>query len=455
MRLKRIFLTCLLLLVAAALALPWWIGRDTEARYRALVASTSGTAAPFRLQLEGFDRGWLTSRARISVHGTTARAQSLMDALGTADASRGLMLTDRVSHGLLPIRRAGRGLGWRPALAAGEASLRPAASPDAAPLGVVAYRIGLDGGLALALDAPGAGTPPASSDRRFGWRDLDIEARLPAGPGPVTLDLSAARFGVPQPLGPLVLRNLAGRLEAFLPASGPPAGTMELSASRADIGAADGSGPVGGARDMALRADLENHDQQVRLAIEGRLAHLGSPRETYGPGEFRLTLNGLDARSLNRLLDSTARLRARGPGGRAGAMALAGALLAEAPALLAHGPVLELQRLELAGRDGPLQARGRLSLASAQPVVLRNPYLLQRAVTGRFDINVPGSAARHAALIHLRRNGMLEVQSPEGWLAEQVSLGRLTRHDDGYQASVRLSQGRVSLNGRPWLELSR
>ncbi len=167
-------------------------------------------------------------------------------------------------------------------------------------------------------------------------------------------------------------------------------------------------------------------------------------------------MRGLDAGSLVRLIDSVTRIHARGVTGRAGTMALAGALLAEASELLAHGPVLELEHLELAGPDGPVQATGRLELESTKPVVLNNPYLLQRAVKGTFEITVPPVAARHAALIHLRRNGLLEAaRSPEAWLSTQVSRGRLTRDGGRYRASVRLAQGRVFVNGWPPGELWR
>lgn len=455
MYVKRIFLTCLLLLVAAALVLPWWIGRDTEARYRALAASTGGSHVPVRLRVEAFDRGWFTSRATVSVQAAGHRARSLIDALGAPREADRLVLTDRIAHGLLPATGHDGALGWRPALAAVSGRLRAPGLADSAPLARLAYRVGLDGGVVMALDAPGAGGPAGGSDRTFGWRGLHVEATIPPGPGRLSLKIGAAELGAPQSLGRIILHDLEGRLDASLPESGLPAGLIELGAREALVAEANGPNRMGGANGLALRIDFDGRGTEASVTVEGSLDNVGSPRQVYGPGDLRLSVKGLDAGSLVRLIDSVTRIHARGVTGRAGTMAMAGALLAETNALLAHGPVLELERLELAGPDGPVHAKGRLELESTKPVVLNNPYLLQRAVKGTFEITVPPVAARHAALIHLRRNGLLDDHSPESWLATQVSRGRLTRDGGGYHASVRLARGRVLVNGRPWAELWR
>lgn len=451
MHLKRIVLTCLALLLAAALALPWWIGRDTESRYRSLVAAASEGPAPFRLGLEEFQRGWFTSEARVSVRAATPRAGALLDAL--APKAGNLVVTDRIAHGPLPLPGPESGLAWRPALAAVDGRLRDANAPEPATLGRFSYRIGLDGGATLTFAAPGSGTAGAPSGQALGWRDLRFDAALPAGSGPVNLSMTAAELAVARPPGRLVLEDLSWKLDGVLPDEGLPEATTELKTRRAVLESGDGQRPLGTASDLVLRGAFETGDGQAHGSLEGRLERMGSPRERYGPGRFRLVMSGLDSKSLGRLFRSLSHIQSRGIDGRAGAMALAGALLAEAPSLLAAGPALALENLELATPDGPLTARGRLDLDSTEPVVLKNPYLLQRAVRGEFEVDIPPAAARHAALIHLRRNGLLDEHTPDSWLAGQVSRGRLTRRDGDYHASVRLTKGRISVNGHPWTEL--
>lgn len=453
MRLKRILLTCLVLLLAAALALPWWIGRDAESRYRALVAATSEGPAPFRLRLEQFERGWFTSRARVAVQAATPRADALLDALGPGSGN--LVLTDRIAHGPLPLPGSDSGLAWGPALAAVDGRLRQPGPEGAATLGRFSYRIGLDGGTTVTFAAPGGGTADASPGRVLDWRDLGFEASVPAGSGPVTLRMTAAGLAVAQPDGRLVVEDMAWQLDAVLPDEGLPEATTELSAREAVLESASGARRLGSASGLMLRGAFDARGAQANGHLEGQLEHMGSPRETYGPGRFRLAMSDLDSKSLGRLLQSLPRIQSRGLDTRAGAMALAGALLAETPSLLASGPALELEKLEVETPDGPLTARGRLDLASTEPVVLRNPYLLQRAVRGEFELDVPPAAARHAALIHLRRNGLLDGQTPGSWLSGQVSRGRLTRRDGDYHASVRLDEGRIFVNGHPWGELWR
>lgn len=454
MRLKPIALTCLLLLVAVALVLPWWIGRDTESRYRALVASTAGAPAPFRLQLEAFDRGWFTSRASVSVHARTPWARSLVEALAPPAGMDRLVLTDRIAHGLLPAPVGG--LNWRPALATANSGLRAPGDTDSPPLAELAYRIRLDGGLTAAVTAPGSRGHESRRSGGLDWRDLRIHASAPARAGAAHFDLAAAELGVPQPLGRLTLHELDARLDARVPRDGLPQGTIEMSAREAVMAAPEDSDRMGTATDLVLRASFDGRGERAHGSVSGRLARMASPRETYGPGDFHLTVSGLDAASLRRLLGSLARLESRGLDNRGRAMAVAGALLAEGPTLLAHGPVLALESLELATPDGTLRARGTLSLESTKSVVLNNPYLLERAAAGSFEVWVPPSAARHAALIYLRRHGLLETwQSPEAWLAAQVSRGRLTRDNGDYKTAIRLADGRVTVNGRPWSEVSR
>lgn len=448
MHVKRIALFCLALLLAAALALPWWIGRDAEARYRDMVIGQAEGAAPFTLRLEEFRRGWFTSRARVSVTAAGGPAEAVIEALGGTPGAGGLVLTDRIAHGLLPFQGAGERMSWRPALAAVNGRLHEAGG--AGTLARVSYRIGLDGGLALALTAPGGGDAAPQASRNLAWRDLRVDASIPAGPGKAVLDIAAAALEVPRGAGRLVAKGLQGRLEARLPESGLPSGRIEVSARETALAGPD---RLGGAEDLVLEAEFDADGDTAGGTVQGSIGRVGSPRETYGPGEFRMTLDGLDSKTLGRVFDSLARVADRGLRGRAGAMALAGVLLAEAPSLLAHGPVLELHHLELDTRDGPLSARGRLDLDSAKPVVLKNPYLLQRAVRGRLEVTVPPVAARHAALIHLRMNGRLGSTSPDAWLDEQVGRGRLGRDDAGYRISIRLARGQVSVNGRPWGEL--
>lgn len=449
MSLKRIVLTSLLLLAVIALALPWWIGRDAEARYRAMVSSSTESAMPFRLRLEAFDRGWLTSRARVSVQPVTAAARRLV-ALAAPAGADALVLEDRIAHGLLPLPGDGPGPGWRPALAVIHGELRAPDAPGGEPVARIGYRVGLAGGLSMTVTAPGGG----GGD--FGWRGLRLGADVPAGTGPAVLQVAAERLAVPHALGRLVMTDVAGRIDLDLPADGLPSGTAELKAAAAHLEAVDGDRQVGSATGLSLQAALDGGEEVTRFNLHGQLARLGSPRETYGPGELDLSLTGLDTSALRRLAASAARLQGQGLTGRARTAAVAGALLAETPSLLARGPVLSLDRAELATADGPLTAQGRLALETTERVVLNNPYLLQRAVAGHFQLRVPPVAARHAALIHLRRNGLLgQWGTPAAWLDAQVARGRLARDDGDYRLTLRLADARLTLNGRPWAQVAR
>lgn len=442
MRFKRSLLAALTLLAAVLLGLPWWIGRDVESRFRELALQEGG---PVRVVLDSFDGGWFASRARLRLAPAGERAADLFRSLGAPGADPALVLDTRVSHGLMPFRASGAHR-WRPALAVGEGVLRTGDGRSAgAAIADVSYRVRPLGGVEVTIRSAGtrAGPDPVPPSFR-------LHASLPAGHGPARVNLAARRLALPLGGARLALRDLEADLDLDLPSTGLPTGTARLAVEALALVRRDEDRELARAERLAVKATFLQDGEKAGFRLDADLERVGSPREQYGPGRARFGVTDLDAASLARIGAGTARLAGRGMGERAMQMAVAGTLLAEAPRLLAHGPAAELESLVLQTPDGELTGRGRLALASADRVVLNNPFLLQKAWTGSLEFAIPPVAARHGALLYLRSHGMLADQGPpEAWLETQVARGRLTRDGDGYALSVRLSDGRLRVNGRP------
>lgn len=443
---KRVLLTALTLLAVLALGVPWWIGRDAERRYREFVEAVNAGGAPIEVALESYARGWFASRATLGIAPRGDGARPAFRALGAGADDPALVLRARVAHGLFPVGASGAG-SWRPALALVEGELGAGGSNIAS----LRYRIPPTGGLELVLRSARGGADEPGIAR---WRDVELAGTLPGGAGEARLSIEAGLLAVPAGDGRLIGRDLDGVLHLALPAEGLPEGTLEANARALTLAGRGGDRALGEVEGVELRGRLERQGATASAALRGRVDKLASRRQAYGPGRMRVTVRDLHAGSLARLAGSTIRLARLAPNRRALGLSLAGSLMAEAPRLLAHGPAAKVDELSLETPDGEFTGTGRLALDTADPVVLNNPFLLQRAVTGRLELKCPPVVAEHAALIHLRRSGRLGAWgSPEAWLAGQVDRGRLLRRDGFYRISVRLDDGRIRVNDRPWSAL--
>lgn len=377
-------------LVACVLAMPWWVGQRIETRFLRIVANTDRALAAVTVDLARYQRGWVAS-----------------DAVWTVDAgARRFRLTAAIAHGPLPVTAARSAYRWNPALVHVTGRLLPAAGQ--APLARFRYRLGIDqsqrGAVAL--------TPGSVTDipGRLRWQSAKLTYQLAGQQRPWDVALEAG--GV----------TAAGR-------------GMVLALAR-------------------LAAEAASAHGQLHGRLQARVRSLALPGVTAGPGRATLTLRGLDASALGRILHHVAQVAGRGPSLRQFAGAVAGVFWVKAPALLAHRPRLELKGLRLEAPSGVLRARGYLTFITADPRVLRNPWLLTRAIDARFEMHLPPPLARALAAVYIRLKAGLPPRANVGararaWIERRLADGFFVRRDGLLHTTIRYTGGMLTINGVP------
>jgi len=421
---KRIIIALALLVPALALALPWYVGKRTETRYRELVAGSGAS-----LSLEDYRRGWFQSTARLRARVELAPLSRRFPAL---PASLPLTIADHIAHGPLPLA-AER---FKPALVRGR--LR-AATPDRdgdTALFTADYALGLDGAVRAALRVP----PMETSGWHFGGLDADFE-----GSGDTSrVDAHASFRGLRRAdgsaplLGPMELVGAARRNS-----DGLWLGTLGASLDRA------GNGDAFSLTELRVGAGADRDGDLAALAATASVKRLRLNGVDYGPGRAQLAVSGLHAEALARLEGSTARLAGAGISPRNLLAALAGTVLADLPELLARNPEIRLQEARLETPEGAVVAAGRVYLADTNETVLNNPFLLRRALRARLELSAPEGAARRLAAAWLDRSGANHV-APGDWLADRVADGRLNLEQNHYVLELHYENGTLTANGRTW-----
>lgn len=427
---RWLFALCLAVPVLL-LALPWYVGRQAELAYRNFAAEDGVTLAAFQ-------RGWFASTARLAIDARHPWLGPLAAALGS-EGEGTLVLRDHIAHGPLPVAAREPGARWRPALVAVH-------SEGPAGFGA-AFRMLLDGSIAGEAGLKSAAGPLPGLGH-LAVDGLRLGYRAPPGGDRVALDLRAAQLvAAGNPAG-LAAEDMELSLELARSASGLWSGRAQGRATRLVLGEGERRLDFGG---LSFQSDTRREGERFGADLRIHATSLLGPNRRYGPGDVDVSLQALDADAVTRLQDTLARLAARGLAGRELGLALAGALYAEAPRLLRHRPRLALRELTLAAPEGAVKARGDIELASADPRVLGNPYLLRRAVTARLDAAVPVALGERLARLYLaHRPGTPAPDAAEAWLARQVERGALALDESAYRLELRYASERITINGRPW-----
>lgn len=422
---KRILLILALLVPALLLALPWYVGGRTEMRYRELVASDGAGA----LSLKEYRRGWFDSTARLYARIDLGALSRRFPAL---PASLSLAVTDHIAHGPLPLAAMQGDFG--PALVRAHLRAEKVGSDPGNVLFTGDYDLGLDGSFSAELRAPAL----EAGGWRFGGGKIELAA---AG------DMSAieghASFGALTRVGAAL--PMVGTTDVVGSARRDEDGLWlgQLGASLERAGTAGGEPAVAGLR---LGASAERDGDVAALAGTASVERLRLGGKEYGPGVARIMVSGLHAAALADLEQSAGRLAAGGVAPRDLLPALAGAVLAELPTVLARDPEARLADARLETPDGPVTAAARIYLSGANETVRNNPFLLRRALRANLELSAPEETARRLAALYLQGSGA----DPDRWLAKHVADGRLRVEGRRYVLTLSYGNGTLAANGKPW-----
>jgi uncharacterized protein YdgA (DUF945 family) len=427
-----------------------------EREYTALVDELA-RASGARVLESSFERGLLRSRAETSLEvagGAGFLFSSSVMALGAVDVrSRfGVHVVHEIEHGPLPV------VEWIAAGCEGSpilARIRSALEIDQESQLALAEAVGKlppveaetvlrTAGQALtafwvaeeSLRAKGR-----DFEREGRWLGLEGEVRFSEGFRHVTGTARSPGFEGRGEDRVVEARDVVWQID--LPGSELPVGRVKV-----DVGSLVFDYTSAGPRALAL--------QGVELAAESKLAagryagtlgvQVASVRlgdDVWGPGSLRFALDDVDGHALRRLHRAALRLQSQPEGGDPGQTAVATVDVLEAlPQLLARGPRLALQHLQLATPAGPVSAHGQATLVAPDPAA--GPLSFVSFVQAGLEAQLP--AAVLDAVLDAKARSELATEGADA-SDTAVFESRVRERRDAHQASLRAKAALVRDGG--------
>jgi hypothetical protein len=172
--------------------------------------------------------------------------------------------------------------------------------------------------------------------------------------------------------------------------------------------------------------------------------------EAWGPGSLRFTLDDVDGHALRRLHRAALRVQSQPEGGDPGQTAVAAVDVLEAlPQLLARGPRLALQHLQLATPAGPVSAHGQATLVARDPAA--GPLSLWSFVQAGVEAQLPASIL--VAVVDAKARSEVATEGAEAPGGGDFD-SKVRERRDAHQAALRSRAGLVKDGGTARLAFS-
>jgi uncharacterized protein YdgA (DUF945 family) len=454
-----------LLLVALASGAAFYVleaSLRAEREYAAFVHQLA-SGQESRVLESSFERGWLRSRASTSLEvagGAGLVFRSAVEALGAQDVrSRvGVTLVNEIEHGLLPLVEWARGgFHGAPILARVRSTLEVdqesqlALSESVGKLPPIEAETLLRTGEAetrFSMRPENLKARTEGFEREGRWAGLEGEIDATHGFRRISGRVSSPGLDTTGPERRIALRDLVWEFD--LPAGELPVGRMTLAVAALEVESTNA-----GAVPMAIERLRVEGDSRLsagsfgaELAVTAAAVSLGEQR--WGPGSMQIALRDVDGQALRRLRHAGLRLASHAASEEGAQLAKAVDTLEALPSLIAAGPHVAVEQLELTTPHGPVTATARFALAPAtgdedtQPVGsllrgaldVRMPAAVLDAVAdarARGELAAEGVSASDAGLAASAR------ERRQAWIASLRRAGRLA--DEGALRSVQTLWG--------------
>jgi uncharacterized protein YdgA (DUF945 family) len=434
---RKIGIALVVVVVLGILATPLLGGIAAQKAHAVLVqnlgqieASTMGTV---RIADEGFELGWLSSKARMRVE------------VGPAGAGWTIPLLNVIHHGPLPVAHAARGF----SMAFIDTTVEGAALAD----GKVPFQgetlIAMTGDVGIDLSSLAL---PRRED--LAWEGGTARLRLGDQGKRVALQADAPRFEFHGVDGDVVLESLKVDYDAERSANGPALGTSTYVVGRARLTTPATQRSFSIDQLSWSSSSAYNPAGKLDSTYALRVAGLDVDETSYRDAALDLSLRNLDPAALQALSDlgqQLTQITTSGQPPEVMASQLQATLLQRVPMLLSSSPEIELKDAHVETLDGRIDADLRLTrdAEAAQP----DPRAVQ--LEARLVLPLPTFSAllrRVAGEISPSARGgdtqVLDMISDR--VAEQLfARGYIKEEEDGRLSSeISYSNDALALNGQ-------
>ena len=375
--------TLVLLLTAALVGLPYWLGTEAEKTYQTLLERASRSSG---LALKGktYERGWFRSTAE-----TLIRYPGL---------PLEFTATHKIDHGPFPLTRWLQGeFSLTPIQARIESEIRIAATGQgglaALPPLTTDLTINLHGDGRMRLALPPSRTQGADG-ANFDWRGLTGDIGFDREWKKFRLELQAPGFSVTKAsdsptevsIAKITLSsNLHEGVAGYLFGDNAFAiGQMNFQSPAAHV-------TVQG---MEIAASTRAAGESVNMVLDYKIQAINNADEHYGPGQLTIELRKLDVATLMKFRNEMEAMQRKGlPPAQASLMTL-GKSMELIGALSKKAPELEITRLSFKTAQGELRGKGKLVLDGSKANMAENPMQMLTALSGNFELSIPPGMVR-------------------------------------------------------------
>ena len=454
--------TLVLLLTAALVGLPFWLGMETEKTYQSLLDRASRSSG-FQLKAKTYERGWFRSTSE-----TLIRYPGLPLEFTAAH---------KIDHGPFPLTR------WLQ----GEFSLTPIQARIESEIRIAAVG---QGGMAtlpplttdLTIDLHGDGRmhlalPPnrtqGTDGTNFDWRGLSGDLGFDREWRKFRLELQAPGFSVTKAadnalevsVSKITLRsNMQEGVAGYLFGDSVFAiGQMNFQSPATHVTA----------QGMEISASARAAGESVNMVLDYKIQAINNATEHYGPGQITIELRKLDVATLMKFRNEMETIYRKDlPPAQASLMTLSKSMELIGT-LSKKAPELEITRLSFKTAQGELQGKGKLVLDGSKANIAENPMLLLTTLSGNFELSIPPGMVRQilAPLIlsdieSYRQAGTLSAKERANldpatmakvvdqalplYLAQNPFTRNLVLEKDMYKLRASIRRGQLLVNNTPW-----
>lgn len=459
-RIATIIGIVLVLIVAAAAALPFWFGMETEKAYNNIVQElSSGTA----ISGQRYERGWLSSTAETT--------------MAISGSPLTVSMVHRISHGPVAIDRIlGGDFALTPAMAFVNSELRlvPKKGSGAAWLmeftrGMAALSartvVDFNGNAETTLEVPPSRSK-GKTGTAFNSRGMSGTIAFHNRGQRVNIELRVPALSLTSDSGDFSLKNLTYRFDSSASMAGYMFGNSTLQLTELS------AGPGFALNGLRLTTRSKPSGPNLTATVDYRVQAIKSGTDEHGPGELSLVLRKLDAKALQRFNQQYNQIAKRGlPEQQASMMAMA-EMMKLIAALSKKAPELEMTKLSFKTKEGELTGNAKIVLDGSDLDIAANPFLALRALSGQGELSIPPSmvkailtptilqdvkvfertgqlSSREAAKLTPAVMARIVDQAYPTYLSRNGFTKMLVRRGPVYRISASFSNGELRVNGKP------
>ena len=455
---RRALLASGVIILLLLILLPLALGTQAQRTYQDLLHTTLDRLPNGRIVQEQYDRGWFSSAARTELALPTNRGRS------PGDGPDRIRLISHIDQGPWAWFSGGFNAGPFPTLTQVQTRVEFDVGPIKLPPLLITTHIGANGSGLSRLSIPATDQRTETGGDRLLSNEISGTVHHRLDPPQLMADVLIPAFALLSPAGP-VFSLADARLRADLSggSDGLVTGRVGLEVGAAQFGQRSQAGAAGNEvflerLTMTLEQDVTGKAQGQRLNLR---LNATANNARLGNIDYRTPVIGLSAQSLDwsALTEVGNALRTLSSDNLSPAMrGLAGATLLTQllPRFLATGPSIRLAPFTLNTPDGPVAARLALGIAEQDPAAQSTGDVLGvllgvvggnwlTNLKGDGELGLPQSVARE----WIERADPKSATSPADQLQAWIDAGWITAHNGSVSSSFLITDGQLTINGKP------